>query len=857
MSDLGTQLRTHVDSLVEGLDDPLRLMDRLIDESAPTIHVEGRGDSRSGVSGPRRRPSAVAAFALAVALVIAVVTVTLITPFGDENTTTTVPFGVDIGEWARVPDPTGEFTAETVVERVTQGDGGIAIGSSGIFIESVVDSPMGLVAVGAEQVGLRSVAAVWTSGDRGSTWSRVPHDDSVFGAFDDDIGPAIGGGWSIREVVFSNGRFVAVGMASAAGVGPVAWYSDDGRTWIRVSAEDGPLGGDGLTSVTGLVAGGPGFVAVGGFTSGNDENLITPLVWTSEDGETWRTYADAIPPGSGVIVAKLVIMDGAIVAVGQHQSTRTAAAWSSEDGFTWHSVDLVDTTGEPPGTMLDVVVTREGAVAVGRASPSLNVLPDIAVWTTEDGRVWRRLAPPDLFDERRAGPVAWGPAGFILPVADWHPSGSSSTEDEETIMLRSIDGENWEELPTTLSGTVRDLIVVDSRYLAVGAALGPEQPDPDGLILDGAVWIAGLVPPRTEATLPPPATADGQLVASFPQEGPIFGERTGMLLFFDDGLEGLTAFDPDSRLVARSTVTGQRAGDEPYSMIRVGDKLVVGWAEPHAVDIASREATSLGEATIFLPAAEPDRVWLIDHASGRLNDGPVTAWQVDLDGRALSDPIDLTGLGDEVIGIHGGLAIQASTGFWLHEFDTGRITRLTDGAGWVIDVKGPDLVWCSMSCRELVLTNTSTLESRVRELPAGYDFLHAGGLSPDGRYVAALIVNAESGDRALWVYDRLDDATAAVVSQSGVALGYVAWSPDGHQVFATSGSYGEPLTTIWRYDLVDRVFTAVTLPLGNTLRPVVVDASVAPAYFDQNFGADCPAPGVSPSQTTGPCTFGL
>jgi hypothetical protein len=394
--------------------------------------------------------------------------------------------------------------------------------------------------------------------------------------------------------------------------------------------------------------------------------------------------------------------------------------------------------------------------------------------------------------------------------------------------------------------------------------------DPDPAVTSLPRTAATTLPPPTVTTTPPttPQTTKPQTTTSLavrvPVEGPIFGEETGVLLLLDDGIDGLAAFDPDRRLVARSRVDGQRAGDEPYSMIRVGDKLVVGWHEPHAVDISSREATSLGHATIFVPAAEPDRVWLINYPSGRIGGGAPLVWQVDMAGNTLTEPVTKTpGSGHPLIGIPGGLVLQrAGAGLSLWNLETEETTVLeADGTGFVHDVSGDELIWCSGDCTTLAMTNTSTLVTMEYELPAGYDEFQgrSSRISPSGRYLAALLGLHETYEgEAIWILDR-DTGDITVVSDPETHVDYLAWAPDSDQLFATSGSYRQTRTAIWRYQISDGEFTAVVLPFGGALSPVVVDASAADAYIgaDMVDPSQCRAPGVQPSGRTGICTFGL
>ncbi|MBU1226533.1 MAG: hypothetical protein KJ698_04870 [Actinobacteria bacterium] len=368
----------------------------------------------------------------------------------------------------------------------------------------------------------------------------------------------------------------------------------------------------------------------------------------------------------------------------------------------------------------------------------------------------------------------------------------------------------------------------------------------------------------TSGTSMPSRTTLGPPAASFPESGPTFGRTTGIVLFLNDGVDGITAVDLDRRLVSLSTVEGRRVGDEFRSIIRVGDKLVVGWGQPHAVDLATRQVTILGTAMEFLPATEPDRVWLVDYPSRSIGVGAPVAWQVDMSGTVLSEPKELpAGIGLPVIGIQGGLALQTVTGLRLWDAASGEVTRLEGpGPGIASDAAGTELAWCSGKCTQLMVTDTSTLESEAFDPPQGYGFTGTAAFSPTTdsltpRHLAALVGKEGEEGIAIVIFDRETD-TSALVSDPDTSVTYLAWAPDGRQLFATSYSYGESLTTVWRYDLTDQALQAVVLPIGGALRPVAVEASTAEAYIGNRVGtaSQCPSPDSPPSDPSGICTIG-
>ena len=129
----------------------------------------------------------------------------------------------------------------------------------GASMESVTVGGPGLVAVGSHgsrwaQTDIMD-AAVWTSPD-GITWTRVPHNEAIFGGpdeLDEDIAVML-------SVTQGGPGLVAVGFA---GTDAAVWTSPNGVTWSRVPHDDAVFGGEmdqGMYSVT---VGGPGLVAVG------------------------------------------------------------------------------------------------------------------------------------------------------------------------------------------------------------------------------------------------------------------------------------------------------------------------------------------------------------------------------------------------------------------------------------------------------------------------------------------------------------------------------------------------------------------------------------------------------------------
>lgn len=227
----------------------------------------------------------------------------------------------------------------------------------------------GLVAVGGEGFD----AAVWTSSD-GTTWSRLPHDEVAFGSE---------GRVVMRSVVAAGPGLVAVG-AEEIGLNSVAavWTSPDGLTWSRVPHDEAVFGGDGFQAMFAVATGGPGLVAVGGEQSDDGSDAA---VWTSEDGVTWSRVAGDVSQLGGAgnqVMFGVTADESGLVAVGASPGPERAAesVWVSSDGFLWTRVAVEDGAGPDGVVMFSVSRGGPGFVAVGQEAISDDSFA--AVWVS-------------------------------------------------------------------------------------------------------------------------------------------------------------------------------------------------------------------------------------------------------------------------------------------------------------------------------------------------------------------------------------------------------------------------------------------------------------------------------------------
>lgn len=222
-------------------------------------------------------------------------------------------------------------------------------------------------------------------------WSRVAHRERVFGGR---------GRQQMLDVVAGRPGLVAVGLDTHRDAAAV-WTSPDGADWARVAHDEQILGGDGRQGMYGIVTVDAGLVAVG--TDG-----LAAAVWSSPDGTAWSRVTPGsldLTEGSGLGMLAVTAAGPGLVAVGSDLLRDAGAVWTSTDGQDWARVPHDDETfarrpevalalAGAPSPVSDsgsvqlsaVVAGGPGVVAVGEDGESA------AVWTSEDGMVWSRVA---------------------------------------------------------------------------------------------------------------------------------------------------------------------------------------------------------------------------------------------------------------------------------------------------------------------------------------------------------------------------------------------------------------------------------------------------------------------------------
>lgn len=225
-----------------------------------------------------------------------------------------------------------------------------------------------------------SGAALWASYD-GQRWERQPDQGDVFA------------GGSVAGVTTLGSLIVAAGTITSAGGNVAAvWTSGDGGfTWSRAGAGTPGFAIEGATQIFGIGTGGPGLVAVG---LGFDDTHIVAHAWSSPDGRTWKRAADSPEwsgAGDHYLDVACALPDGTALVTGTAtvRGKRALMAWMSKDGVAWEPTSPVTSGGAPPQFVTSCLSRPDGALLGGAAVGAGG--DDAALWSTVDGHAWTAL----------------------------------------------------------------------------------------------------------------------------------------------------------------------------------------------------------------------------------------------------------------------------------------------------------------------------------------------------------------------------------------------------------------------------------------------------------------------------------
>lgn len=176
--------------------------------------------------------------------------------------------------------------------------------------------------------------------------------------------------------------------------GPSAGCSAPGWNGEGIMAELGPV-----------VATDDGFIALAARSEADwyRTPVCEPLVWLSNDGDTWTPTSEESPFEKRSFIVDMAVVGNRIVAVGG-TSRSDAAAWVSDDGITWERSDL------RAAQVWQVAGSARGWIAVGNQATdtSGDGTLDGDMWFSADGLVW---------DGPYERPRGWGDFTGLLGVA--------------------------------------------------------------------------------------------------------------------------------------------------------------------------------------------------------------------------------------------------------------------------------------------------------------------------------------------------------------------------------------------------------------------------------------------------------
>ncbi len=285
-------------------------------------------------------------------------------------------------------------------------------------ISDVIEWGGELVAAGTVSEAGHLVGAFWASRD-GRDWQRLPVGSAAV-----DL--------TMGRLAARNGTLTALAYECPPGPGycgsTTILVTNDGRSWRNLSASLAACCGGNPPQYLSVLAGGPGFVAVGSFldTSGS---VIGASVATSIDGVSWIVQRSDTAVFAGTTMAGAAVGSGGLVAVGAPEATGLVA-WHSTDGLTW-SRGTVPAAAD--ATFADVASDGGRYVAVGKLGARA------ASWASSDGVTWSLGPGSPALDSARMTRVAWDGRAFLALGASTAGNGLAWT---------SRDGISWTRIDT-------------------------------------------------------------------------------------------------------------------------------------------------------------------------------------------------------------------------------------------------------------------------------------------------------------------------------------------------------------------------------------------------------------------------
>ena len=276
------------------------------------------------------------------------------------------------------------------------------------------------------------------------------------------------------------GVIVIGGLLAALLPGTVAAQGERATAasaWQRAGMPFSPAG----VAIWDVIAGGPGFIAVGGgFEEG--QTVGTAAIWVSEDGRDWQSVPLLGEAGSGIPRSIASTADG-FVAVGTGCCPDRAAVWVSTDGISWER--LADQPGFEAAAMLAVTAGSDSLLAVG-CSANMECGGGLT-WSSLDGRAWSTPIGVDFL-----------PGGVAATSAGLTALGTSGAYGGDAALALSQDGLAWTPVSIPqVQGSLTTAVDVPDGILAAGGTSDPDTGHTLPLLFtspDGQTWARLTAP---------------------------------------------------------------------------------------------------------------------------------------------------------------------------------------------------------------------------------------------------------------------------------------------------------------------------------------------------------------------------
>jgi hypothetical protein len=272
-------------------------------------------------------------------------------------------------------------------------------------------------------------------------------------------------------------------------------------------------------------------------------------------------------------------------------------------------------------------------------------------------------------------------------------------------------------------------------------------------------------------------------------------DRSGAKLFLA-GASELWVVDVNTERAVRVPRPELGAGDPPHLIATVGERLAMWSYDIAGVPVSNPAAgstTLAKDAWIFIPAADPDRIWVgfLDRDSPPTVRGLEELREIDSAGNVLTRGVVPPDGAWPYAEVGDGLLFQTQRPM-LWDPDTGEVMRTWDWEqiGDMGPVSGNLLASSDYRSGELILTDVVGGEQRRIAPPAGTKFFAwEGAFSPDGETLAVPVKGTEDGGGQTLALLDVSDGGLRLVAGSDVHGAYVftVWSRDGDEVFLTGG----------------------------------------------------------------------